>query len=73
MHRRPTGDARYAGVTAVSAIMLAGPNGPYANILAIRAADKDKLWVAKLVAAYHSPDVKRFIEAKFGGSVVAAW
>jgi D-methionine transport system substrate-binding protein len=39
----------------------------------IRAADRSKPWVAKLVAAYHSAEVKQFIESRFGGSVVAAW
>ncbi|WP_080339597.1 MetQ/NlpA family ABC transporter substrate-binding protein [Burkholderia pseudomallei] len=55
------------------AIAIEGPNGPYANILAVRAEDKDKPWVAKLVAAYRSADVKRFIERQFGGAVIAAW
>ncbi|MBR8208046.1 MetQ/NlpA family ABC transporter substrate-binding protein [Burkholderia cenocepacia] len=55
------------------AIAIEGPNGPYANILAIREADRNKPWVAKLIAAYHSADVKQFIEGKFGGAVIAAW
>jgi len=25
------------------------------------------------VAAYHSPEVKQFIEAKYAGAVIAAW
>ncbi|MCO8576345.1 MetQ/NlpA family ABC transporter substrate-binding protein [Burkholderia multivorans] len=55
------------------AIAIEGPNGPYANVIAIREADRNKLWVAKLVAAYHSPEVKQFIDGKFGGAVIAAW
>ncbi|MBF5013280.1 MetQ/NlpA family ABC transporter substrate-binding protein [Burkholderia pseudomultivorans] len=55
------------------AIAIEGPNGPYANIIAIREADRAKPWVAKLVAAYHSPEVKQFIDGKFGGAVIAAW
>jgi D-methionine transport system substrate-binding protein len=55
------------------AIALEAPAGPYSNIIAIRAADKDKPWVVKLVAAYHSPEVKQFIEAKYSGAVIAAW
>jgi D-methionine transport system substrate-binding protein len=55
------------------AIAIEDPKGPYANIIAIRAADKDKPWVAKLVAAYHSPEVKQFIESKYAGAVIAAW
>jgi D-methionine transport system substrate-binding protein len=54
-------------------IAIEDPNGPYANIIAIRTADKDKPWVKKLVAAYHSPQVKQFIESKYEGSVIAAW
>lgn len=55
------------------AIAIEDPNGPYVNILAIREADKNKPWVATLIAAYHSPEVKQYIEAKYGGAVIAAW
>jgi D-methionine transport system substrate-binding protein len=55
------------------AIAIEDPKGPYVNILAIREADRNKPWVAKLVAAYHSPEVKQYIETKFGGAVVASW
>jgi len=55
------------------AIAIEDPNGPYVNIIAIRAADRNKPWAAKLVAAYHSPEVKQYIEQKFGGAVIASW
>jgi D-methionine transport system substrate-binding protein len=55
------------------AIAIEDPKGPYVNILAIREADRNKPWVAKLIAAYHSPEVKQYIESKFGGAVVASW
>ncbi len=55
------------------AIAIESPDGPYVNILAMREADRDKPWVAKLVAAYHSPEVKRYLEGKFGGAVIASW
>jgi D-methionine transport system substrate-binding protein len=55
------------------AIAIEDPHGPYVNIIAIRAADKDKPWVAKLVSAYHSPEVKQFVESKFAGAVITAW
>ncbi|MFV3130500.1 MetQ/NlpA family ABC transporter substrate-binding protein [Niveispirillum sp. KHB5.9] len=48
-------------------------NGPYANIIAIKATDKDKPWVKKLVAIYQSAPVKAFIETTFKGAVVPAW
>ncbi|MCM2550162.1 MetQ/NlpA family ABC transporter substrate-binding protein [Burkholderia glumae] len=55
------------------AIAIEDANGPYVNVLAVRAADRDKPWVAKLVAAYHSSQVKQYLEAKFGGAVIASW
>ncbi|MBV8259731.1 MAG: MetQ/NlpA family ABC transporter substrate-binding protein [Paraburkholderia sp.] len=55
------------------AIAIEDPKGPYVNILAIREADRNKPWVAKLVAAYHSPEVKQYIETKFGGAVITSW
>jgi D-methionine transport system substrate-binding protein len=55
------------------AIAIEAPNGPYVNVIAVRAADRSKPWVAKLVAAYHSPEVKQFIDSKFGGAVIAGW
>ncbi|MEM5382395.1 MetQ/NlpA family ABC transporter substrate-binding protein [Paraburkholderia phymatum] len=55
------------------AIAIEDPKGPYVNIIAIRESDRNKPWVAKLIAAYHSPEVKQFIDSKFGGSVIASW
>ncbi|MCC8403814.1 MetQ/NlpA family ABC transporter substrate-binding protein [Paraburkholderia sp. MMS20-SJTN17] len=55
------------------AIAIEDPKGPYVNIIAIREADRNKPWVSKLVAAYHSPEVKQFVDGKFGGSVIASW
>jgi D-methionine transport system substrate-binding protein len=40
------------------------------NVLVVRQADQGKPWVKKLVAAYHSPEVKRFITTKYPGVVV---
>ena len=55
------------------AIAIEDPKGPYVNVIAIREADRNKPWVAKLIAAYHSPEVRQFIESKFGGAVIASW
>ncbi|WP_186105026.1 MetQ/NlpA family ABC transporter substrate-binding protein [Burkholderia gladioli] len=55
------------------AIAIESADGPYVNILAVREADRGKPWVAKLVAAYRSPEVKRYLEGKFGGAVIASW
>ena len=55
------------------AIAIEEAKSPYANLLAVRSADKDKPWVAKLVKAYQSPEVKAFVSEKFAGSMVPAF
>ncbi len=55
------------------AIAIEEAKSPYANLLAVRTADKDKPWVAKLVKAYQSPEVRRFVSEKFAGSMVPAF
>jgi len=63
-----------AGLSPVKdAIAIEDLKGPYANLIAVRAQDKDKPWVRKLVAAYESDDVRKFIETKFGGAVITSW
>ncbi len=52
---------------------MEGPKGPYANLIAIREADKNKPWVAKLVKAYHSPEIKQYVQSTFKDSVITAW
>ncbi|MEF9943879.1 MAG: MetQ/NlpA family ABC transporter substrate-binding protein [Burkholderiaceae bacterium] len=47
--------------------------GPYANIIAVREADKTKPWVAKLVKAYQSDEVKKFVQTQFKGGMITAW
>jgi len=49
------------------------PKGPYANIIAVRRGDKDKPWAQQLVKAYHSPEVRSFIETRFNGALVPAF
>lgn len=63
-----------AGLDPVKDAIAREPaNGPYANVIVVRAADKDKPWVKKLVAVYNSAPVKSFIETTFKGAVVPAW
>lgn len=69
-----TNYATQAGLDPVKdALLREDPKGPYANIIAVRAADKDKPWVKILVESYQSPEVKAFIDDKFKGSVLATW
>jgi D-methionine transport system substrate-binding protein len=55
------------------AIAIEDARNPYANLLAVRTQDKDKPWVAKLVKAFQSPEVKQFVETTFSGSMVPAF
>ena len=69
-----TNYASQAGLDpAKDAILREDPKGPYVNLLAVRAADKDKPWVKVLVESYQSPEVKEFVLAKFKGAVLPAW
>ena len=43
---------------------------PYVNLIAVREADKNKPWVAKLLKAYQSEEIRKFIEVEFKGAVL---
>lgn len=55
------------------ALLREDPKGPYVNLIAVRAVDKDKPWVKPLVESYQSDEVKAFIDKTFQGSVIASW
>ncbi|RYG14673.1 MAG: MetQ/NlpA family ABC transporter substrate-binding protein [Burkholderiales bacterium] len=66
-----TNYALTAGLTpARDAIAQESAKSPYVNLLAVRDQDKDKPWVAKLVKAYHSDEVRKYVQAEFKGAVV---
>lgn len=54
-------------------LLLESPQSQYTCEIVIRPEDKDKPWVKKFVAAYQSPEVKRFIETRFPGAGFAGW
>jgi D-methionine transport system substrate-binding protein len=62
-----------AKIEPTSAILREDPKGPYVNLIAVRAADKDEPWVKTLVEAYHSPQIKAFVAERFKGAVLASW
>lgn len=69
-----TNYATQAGLDPVKdPILREDPKGPYTNLIAVRAADKDKPWVKTLVDSYHTPEVREFVLAKFKGAVLPAW
>jgi D-methionine transport system substrate-binding protein len=65
--------ATQAGLDPVKdAILREDPKGPYANLIAVRAVDKDKPWVRLLVESYQTPEIRHFVLAKFKGAVLPA-
>lgn len=62
-----------AKIDPTSAILREDPKGPYVNLIAVRGKDKDAPWAKALVEAYHTPEVKAFVQDKFKGSVLAGW
>ena len=55
------------------ALVIEGSDSPYVNILVTRDDNKDSDAVKKLVAALHTPEVKKFIEEKYKGAVKPAF
>ncbi|RWU26975.1 methionine ABC transporter substrate-binding protein [Pseudomonas alkylphenolica] len=55
------------------ALVIEGADSPYVNILVTREDNKDAEAVKKLVAALHTPEVKKFIEEKYKGAVKPAF
>ncbi|OYW60252.1 MAG: metal ABC transporter substrate-binding protein [Rhizobiales bacterium 12-68-15] len=69
-----TNYAKEAGLDPVKdPILREDPKGPYVNVIAVRAQDKDKPWVAVLVESYRSPEVKAFTDQTFKGAVLSSW
>ncbi|NLM46326.1 MAG: MetQ/NlpA family ABC transporter substrate-binding protein [Firmicutes bacterium] len=54
-------------------IFMEPKDSPFANVLVVRKEDKDKESVQKLARALQSPEVKKFIEDNYAGSVIPAF
>ncbi len=55
------------------ALLVEDANSPYANVVAVKSANKDADWVKAFVAAYHSEATRQFILDTFKGSIVPAF
>lgn len=55
------------------AIAIESPDSPYANVIVVRATDKDSPVLKKLLKAYKSDEVKAFIKKEFKDSLSPAW
>ena len=55
------------------AIAIEGEKSPYANVIAVRSADKDAPWVKTLVESYHDDSIKAFINEQFKGALIPSF
>lgn len=62
-----------AGINPTDAILRRSPKGPYVNLIAVQGKNAEAPWVKTLLAAYHTPEVKAFVETRFKGAVLTSW
>jgi D-methionine transport system substrate-binding protein len=55
------------------ALIIEDSHSPYANYLVARPDNKDRPAIKKLANVLNSPEVKNFIETKYGGAIVPAF
>lgn len=55
------------------AIAMEKADSPYVNVLVVRSGDENLPWVKTLVEAYHSDEIKAFIEDAYSGAVITSW
>ena len=70
-------NANYALVAGLSpktdSIAIEDPKSPYAGLIVVRTKDTEEPVFQKLIKAYHSAEVKAFVDQHFKGSLVTAW
>lgn len=54
-------------------IAMESAENPYVNVIVVRTGDENEPWVKTLVEAYHSDEVKKFIEESYHGTVLTSW
>ena len=62
-----------AKIDPKTALFREDANSPYANIIVVRKGDENRPEIKKLAAAVTSPEVKKFIQDKYGVAVVPAF
>ncbi|MBA2939485.1 MetQ/NlpA family ABC transporter substrate-binding protein [Paenibacillus sp. CGMCC 1.16610] len=60
-------------VPTKDAIFIEPKDSPWVNLIAVRTADKDKPVFQRLIKAYHSDEVKKLVEDKYGSYIVPSW
>lgn len=54
-------------------IAMEKAESPYVNIIVVQQGRQDEPWVKTLVEAYHSDEIKTFIDEKYEGAVLTSW
>ena len=54
-------------------IAMESAENPYVNVIAVRKGDEEAAWVETLLKAYHSDEVKAFIDESYQGTVITSW
>jgi D-methionine transport system substrate-binding protein len=62
-----------ARISPASALFREGVDSPYANGIVVRRGEEGRPEIRRLVAALQSPEVKEFLAAHYGGSIVPAF
>lgn len=55
------------------ALVLESKDSPYANVIAVKKGNENKKYIKALDEAMNSPEVKKYIEEKYKGSIVPAF
>lgn len=55
------------------ALIIEGKDSPYANIVAVRKGDENRVEIQKLIKILNSAEVKKFLEDKYAGAIVPAF
>ncbi len=54
-------------------IAIEKADSPYVNIIVVKKGDEGQEWAKKLLQAYHSDEIRAFIDEKYEGSVLTSW
>ncbi len=54
-------------------IAMEKADSPYVNVIVVRKGDEDLPWVKTLIEAYHSDEIKAFIDDAYSGAVITSW
>lgn len=68
-----TNYALEAGLDPAQSLLREPAQSPYANVIVVRRGEEQREELRLLVEAYHSDEVKHFVEQTFKGAIVVAW